>query len=129
MDAEVRPENLTLKVKFLYKFIWKFDLFCQISFAAPTEIWNFLSNFGGAAPSKRSSLARGQTQLLPHTSAQLHRSSQLQLPARAQLPDAAPFAAPYGVKIWHGAAANGERMFGTYVRIHVYKRLFGVSQD
>ena len=125
MDVEVRPENLTLKVKFLYKFIWKFDLFCQISFAAPTEIWNFLSNFGGAAPSKRSSLARGQTQLLPHTPTQLHRSSQLQLPTRAQLPDAAP----YGVKIWHGAATNDERMFGTYVRIHVYKRLFGVSQD
>jgi len=50
MKRDVRPENLTFKVKFLYKIIWKFDLFCQISFAAPMEIWNFLSNFGGAAP-------------------------------------------------------------------------------
>jgi len=34
----MRPENLTFKIKFLDKFIWKFDLFCQISFAAPMEI-------------------------------------------------------------------------------------------
>jgi len=38
MNAGVRPENLTFKVKFLINFLWKFDLFCQISFAAPMKI-------------------------------------------------------------------------------------------
>ena len=80
MDVDVRPENLTLKVKFLYKFIWKFDLFCQISFAAPMEIWNFLSNFGGAAPPKRLKFDDAQSQLPPAAQAQLQRSSLMQLP-------------------------------------------------
>ena len=48
----MRPENLTFKIKFLYKFIWKFEKINQILLQLHIKIWNFLSNFLRAAPKK-----------------------------------------------------------------------------